>query len=208
MVHCLFLAEDSCRLLWVILSAIEGVLGILTCGFIGSYEWSAIWGWHVGERSRFKPLSEALVSFNWVEFVGIKRPVMGVISNIVGLKELGLGAESLEDLDILWVVICKIQSEGGAVHIIDVVDCPAFVCNIGGKLMHPSTSAPDWDVCTIVVHFLDYIEDEPASRAVVSISARIQHTIHLQHLSSSDVQRVIRDNRHDPSPLSFNPVHV
>ena len=71
MVHCLLLAEDPCRLLWVILSAIEGVFGILACGFIGSYEWSAVRGWHVGKRGRFEPFSETLISRYWVKFVGI-----------------------------------------------------------------------------------------------------------------------------------------
>ena len=130
MVHCLFLAEDPCRLLWVILSAIEGVLGILSCGFIGSYEWSAVRGWHVRERSRFEPLCETFISRYWVEFVGVKGPMMGVIGDVVGLEELGLWAESLEDLDILWVIVSEVQSERSAVHIIDIVDCPAFVCNI------------------------------------------------------------------------------
>ena len=130
MVHCLFLAEDPCRLLWVILSAIEGVLGILSCGFIGCYEWAAVRCWHVGERSRFEPLCETFISRYWVEFVGVKGPMMGVIGDVVGLEELGLWAESLEDLDILWVIVSEVQSERSAVHIIDIVDCPAFVCNI------------------------------------------------------------------------------
>ena len=74
--------------------------------------------------------------------------------------------------------------------------------------MHTSTSPPDGDVCTIIVHFFNYVEDEAASRAVVSISARVQYTIHLQNLRSSDVQRVIRDDWYDPSTLGLNPVHV
>ena len=108
MVHCLLLAKDPSRLLWVVLSAIEGILGILACGLIGSYKWTAVRGWHVGERGWFEPLSETLISRYWVEFVGIERPMMGVIGDIVGLKELGLWAESLEDLDILWVIISEV----------------------------------------------------------------------------------------------------
>ena len=131
MVHCLLLAEDPCRLFWVIVCAIEGVLGILACCFIGCYEWSAVRGRHVGKRSWFEPLSETLISRYWIKFVGVERPMMGVICDIVGLEELGLWAESLEDLDILWVIISEVQSEGGTVHVIDVVYCPAFVCNIG-----------------------------------------------------------------------------
>jgi hypothetical protein len=123
MVHCLFLTEDPSRLFWMILSALERILRILTCGIIGSYEWSALKGWHVGERSLFKPLSMTFISCYWIEFVGIKRPVIGVTSHTVSLKELGLETESIEDLNILWVIACEVQSEGCAIYIIDVVDC-------------------------------------------------------------------------------------
>ena len=61
MIDWLLLNEDPGRLLWMMRSAIEGVLVIITCLFIRNYELSAFRSWHTSKRCRFGPLKEILI---------------------------------------------------------------------------------------------------------------------------------------------------
>lgn len=87
---------------------------------------------------------------------------MRVVSHVVSGEEGRFRAQVRVDRDIRRVIEGEVKSERGAVHVVNVVDCPTRVGHIRHQLVETGTGTPNRHVSSIIIDLFNCVKNKAA----------------------------------------------